>query len=48
MNSFKDLTRNAEGTLTEMTKDGVFIAMRRLTVREENTMVARLTTHSMR
>jgi hypothetical protein len=44
----KDLTRNAGGTLTEMTEDQVFTAMRRLAVREENTMVARVTLHNMR
>ena len=44
----KDLTRNAGGTLTEMTEDEVFAAMRRLAVREENTMVARVTLHNMR
>ena len=41
----KDMTRNAGGTLTEMTEDEVFAAMRRLAVREENTMVARVTLH---
>ncbi len=44
----KDLTRNAGGTLTEMTEDEVFAAMRRLAVREENTMVARVALHNMR
>ena len=44
----KDLTRNAGGTLTEMTEEEVFTAMRRLTIREENTMVARVTLHNMR
>ena len=44
----KDLTRNAGGTLTEMTEDEVFTAMRRLAIREENTMVARVTLHNMR
>ena len=44
----KDLTRNAGGTLAEMTEDDVFTAMRRLAVREENTMVARVTLQNMR
>ncbi len=44
----KDLTRNAGGTLTTMTEGEVFTAMRRLAVREENTMVARVTLHNMR
>ena len=41
----KDLTRNAGGTLTKMTKDE---AMRRLAIREENTMVVRVTLQNMR
>ena len=44
----KDLTRNAGGTLTEITEDEVFTGMRRLAIREENTMVARVTLHNMR
>ena len=44
----KDLTRNAGGTLTEMTEHEVFEAMRRLSIREENTMVAGMTLHDMR
>ena len=44
----KDLTRNAGGILTEVTEDEVFTAMRKLTIREENTMVARVTLHNMR
>ena len=44
----KDLTRNAGGTLTEMTEDQVFKAMKTLAIREENTMVARVTLHNMR
>ena len=44
----KDLTRNAGGTLTAMTEDEVFAAMRKLAIREENTMVARVTLHNMR
>ena len=39
-------TRNAGDTLTEMTEDEVFTAMRRLAVKE-NTMVARVTLHNM-
>ena len=34
----KDLTRNAGGTLTAMTEDEVFAAMRKLAIREENTI----------
>ena len=44
----KDLTRDASRPLTEMTEDEVFAAMRKLAVREENTMVARVTLHNMR
>ena len=44
----KDLTRNAGGTLTGMAEDEVFTAIRRLAIREENTMVARVTLHNMR
>ena len=44
----KDLTRNAGGTLTGMMEDEVFAAMRNLAVREENTMVARVTLHNMK
>ena len=44
----KDLTRTAGGTLTGMTEDVVFTAMRSLAVREENTMVARVTLHNMK
>ena len=44
----KDLTRNTGCTLTEMTENEVFAAMRRLAIREENTMVARVTLHNMR
>ena len=43
-----DLTRNAGGTLTDKTEDEVFVAMKRLAVREENTMVARVALHNMR
>ena len=44
----KDLTRNAGGTLTEMAENELFAAMRRLAIREENTMVVRVTLHNMR
>ena len=44
----KDLTRNAGGSLTRMTEDEVFAAMKKLAVREENTMIARVTLHNMR
>ena len=44
----KDLTRNAGGTLTGMTEDEVLKAMKTLAIREENTMVARVTLHNMR
>ena len=44
----KDLTRNAGGSLTGMTEDQVLKAMKTLAIREENTMVARVTLHNMR
>lgn len=44
----KDLTRNTRGALTEMIEEEVFTAMKRLAVREENTMVARVTLRNMR
>ena len=44
----KDLTRNAGGTLTEMAEGEVLAAMKKLAVREENTMVARVTLHNMK
>ena len=44
----RDLTRNAGGSLAAMSKDEVLIAIRRLAVREESTMVARATLLSMR
>ncbi len=44
----KDLTRNAGGTLTGKTEDEVLAAIRKLAVREENTMVARVALHNMR
>ena len=44
----KDLIRNAGGTLTEMTEEEVFAAMRKLAIRRENTMVARVALHNMK
>ena len=44
----KDLTRNAGGTLIEMTEEQVFEAIKTLAIREENTMVARVALHNMR
>ena len=44
----KDLTRNAGGTLTGMTEDQVIKAIKTLAIREENTMVARVSLHNMR
>ena len=44
----KDLTRNAGGSLTGITEDQVLEAMKTLAIREENTMVARVTLHNMR
>ena len=44
----KDLTRNAGGTLTEMTEDQVLKAMKTLAIREENTMVSRVALRNMR
>ena len=44
----KDLTRTAGGTLTGKTEEEVLAAMRKLAVREENTMVARVSLHNMR
>ena len=44
----KDLTRNTGGSLTGMTEDEVFAAMKNLAVREENTMVARVALHNMK
>ena len=43
-----DLTRNAGGTLTNKTEVDVLKAIKTLAVREENTMVARVTLHNMR
>lgn len=44
----KDLTRNAGGSLTNKTADEVLAAIKKLAVREENTMVARVQLHNMR
>ena len=44
----KDLTRNASGTLTGMAEAEVLKAMKSLAVREENSMVARVTLHNMK
>ena len=44
----KDLTRTAGGTLTGKTEEEVLAAIKKLAVREENTMVARVTLHNMR
>ena len=44
----KDLTRAAGGSLTNRTEDQVLASIKKLAVREENTMVARVTLHEMR
>ena len=44
----KDLTRLSGGTLTAKTEEEVLAAIKSLAVREENTMVARVTLHEMR
>ena len=44
----KDLTRSAGGSLTNKTEAEVMTAMKKLAVRQENTMVARVTLHDMR
>jgi hypothetical protein len=41
----KDLTRSAGGSLTNKTEQEVLAAIKKLAVREENTMVARVTLH---
>ena len=43
----KDLTRNVGGTLTNKPIEEVMAAIRKLAVREENTMVARVQLHNM-
>ena len=44
----KDLTRNAGGSLTSKSVDEVMAAIKKLAVRDENTMVARVQLHNMR
>ena len=44
----KDLTRNAEGTLTEMAEEEVLKAIKTLAIRVKNTMVAKVLLHNMR
>ena len=44
----KDLTRNAGGSLTNKSVDKVMAAIKKLAIREENTMVARVQLHNMR
>ena len=44
----KDLMRNKGGSLTDKTADEVMAAIKKLAVREENTMVARVQLHNMR
>ncbi|XP_021348783.1 uncharacterized protein LOC110447423 [Mizuhopecten yessoensis] len=44
----KDLTRSAGVSLPDKTVDEVLAAIKKLSVREENTMVARVTLHNMR
>lgn len=44
----KDLTRSAGGSLTGKTEEEILAAIRRLAVRQESTMVARVTLHNMR
>ena len=45
----RDLTRNARGTLADkMEEEEVFEAIKRLAVREENAMVARVALHNMK
>ena len=43
----KDITRNHGGTLTNQTEDQVLAAIKQLAVRQESTMVARVTLHNM-
>ena len=45
---WRDLTRNAWGTLADETEEEVFEVIKRLAVREENTMVARVALHNMK
>ena len=44
----RDLTRSAGGSITDKTVVEVLVAIKRLVVREENTMVARVTLHNKR
>ena len=44
----KDLTRNAGGSLTNKTTDDVMAAIKKLAVRDENAMVARVQLHNIR
>ena len=44
----KDLTRNAGGSLTNKSAEEVLEAIKKLAVREENAMVARVQLHNMR
>ena len=44
----KDLTRKTSGSLTNKTVDEVMVAIKKLAVREENTMVARVQLHNMK
>ena len=44
----KDLTRNTGGSLTNKTVDEVMAAIKKLAVREENAMVARVQLHNMK
>ncbi|XP_062586740.1 uncharacterized protein LOC134248350 [Saccostrea cucullata] len=44
----KDLTRSTGGSLTDKTEETILSAIKKLAVREENTMVARVTLHNMR
>ena len=42
-----DLTRSAGGSLTSKTEQQILSAMKKLAVREENTMVARVILHNI-
>jgi hypothetical protein len=44
----RDLTRTTGGKSTRKAVDDVLAAIRKLAVREENTMIARVTLHNMR
>ena len=45
---WRDLTRNAVGTLADKMEEEVFEAIKRLAVREENAMVAQVALHNMK